>query len=211
MIVGKGDALSAEPIAQPEPPVRELYVQAWARWLARGVDALLILAVALGVWYGIGVHLGLGIEIGIAQSESLNWMLTPSVQTVIAETVAFVLLMLIVEPFFIGIAGATPGKWLLGIRVTRADGRNLGYGGAFMRTLLVIVFGLGLYVPFLSFIVMVAQFAIVQSGKLATWDEILGSKVEHRTRPSLVWLASLAGVIGARVALQWDKIAERFG
>ncbi len=203
--------MSVEPATQSESPTRELYVQAWARWLARSVDALLILCVAFGVWYGVGVYWGLGVEFGLTHSESLNWLLTPSVQTMVVETVVFVLLMLIVEPFFIGIAGATPGKWLLGIRVTRADGRNLGYGGAFMRTLLVIPFGLGFYVPFLSFVAMVVQFAIVQNGKPATWDEIVGSKVEHRARPSLVWLASLAGVIGARVAMQWNQISERFG
>lgn len=172
--------MSTEPIAQSEPPLREHYVQAWARWLARSVDALLILGVAFGVWYGIGVYWGLGVEFGLTQSESLNWLLTPSFQTVIAETIVFFLLMLIVEPFFIGVVATTPGKWLLGIRVTRADGCNLGYAGAFMRTLMTIAFGLGFYVPILSFVTMVAQFAIVQSGKPATWDEILGSKVEHR-------------------------------
>jgi|CXWL01.1.fsa_nt_gi uncharacterized RDD family membrane protein YckC len=203
--------MSTEPIAQSEPPLRERYVQAWARWLARSVDALLILGVAFGVWYGIGVYWGLGVEFGLTHSENLDWLLTPSVQTVLVETFVFVVLMLIVEPFFIGIAGATPGKWLLGIRVTRADGRNLGYGGAFMRTLLVIALGLGFYVPFLSFLTMVVQFAIVQNGKPATWDEILGSKVEHRVRPSLVWLATLASVIGVRIAMQWDRISERFG
>jgi len=47
-----------------------------------------------------------------------------------------------------GASGKTPGAALLGIRVVRQDGHNLGFGRAFIRTLVLplsfLFFGLGL-------------------------------------------------------------------
>jgi uncharacterized RDD family membrane protein YckC len=183
--------------------------QAWARWIARSIDALLILAVSYGAWFGIGVYWQAGIETSLLAADSLDWALSPTLQMRIANTAMFIFLVLLIEPFFIGIAGATPGKWLMGIRVVRANGKNLGYGGALGRTLLVITLGLALYIPFVSFIAMVLQGLRVNSGQLTAWDDILDSRVLHVPRPPVLWLLLLAIIIGSRIALRWEELVER--
>src|SRR5690606_6248205 len=49
----------------------------------------------------------------------------------------------LIEAFLITQWATTPGKYLLGIRVTDADGNHLQYGASLRRTFGVYVLGLG--------------------------------------------------------------------
>ena len=53
-------------------------------------------------------------------------------------------LMLLLEPLCLHKFGATPGKALLFLRLTRSDGSYFSYAEGFHRTLRVILLGLGL-------------------------------------------------------------------
>lgn len=199
----------AEPsIAERDGGGRSNNDQGWARWVARSVDALLVLPIAYGVWYAVGFYWQASIELGWAAHGSLSWVDAPML-TKVLEVAVFALLVLVIEPFFIGVAATTPGKWLMGIRVLRADGRKLGFAGALGRTFMVVTLGVALYVPFVSAIAMLLQFARIRSGQLAAWDEILNSRVVHVQRPPLVWVGVIAIVVCVRVALRWDELSAR--
>jgi uncharacterized RDD family membrane protein YckC len=185
--------------------------QAWARWIARSIDALLLLGLSYGAWYVIGFYWHTGIGFGWVAPESLDWALSPTLTMRIADAAMFTGLLLLIEPFFIGIGGTTPGKWLMGVRIVRADGRNLGYFGALARSVLVVTLGLALYIPIAGLVAMLLQFMRVSNGRLAAWDEILDCRVIHVERPPMLWMALIATIVGARVALNWDELNARLG
>jgi uncharacterized RDD family membrane protein YckC len=194
---------------QAPPPGRSDDKQAWARWIARSIDALLLLPLSYGVWYVIGVYWNSGIDLGWLGADSLDWALSATWTMRIADAAMFILLLLVIEPFFIGIAGATPGKWLMGIRIVRADGRNLGYFGSLARSMLVVSLGLALYIPVASFVAMILQLMRVSNGQLAAWDEILDCRVVHKERPALLWLILIVSMFGTRAWLNWDEWSAR--
>ena len=183
--------------------------QAWARWLGRSIDALLLVGLSYGVWYAVGFYWQSATILRLLDATSLQWALTPTLQAAIANSAMYLALLLLIEPFFIGIAGTTPGKWLMGIRVVRADGRNLGYVGAFGRSLMVVTLGLALTIPIADFVAMLLQFFRVSSGQKAAWDVILDARVIHTSRPPLLWVALIASVIGVRIALNWEEYSAR--
>ena len=192
-----------------EVPGRTEGSQAWARWAARSIDALLLLGLSYGVWAVIGFYWHTGIGFGWLSPESLNWALSPTLVLRIVDVATLIVLLLLIEPFFIGIAGATPGKWLMGVRVVRADGRNLGYFGSLARSALVVTLGLALYIPIAGFVAMLLQFIRVTNGKPAAWDEILDCRVIHTQRPPVLWLLLIATIIGVRIALNWEEYSAR--
>lgn len=62
------------------------------------------------------------------------------------------ILLLLAEPLLISLWGATPGKALLGLRLTRPDGSRLSYGQAFHRHLQMLWGALGLGIPIWSLV-----------------------------------------------------------
>ncbi len=56
-------------------------------------------------------------------------------------------IMLFVEPLFLAVFATTPGKWIMGFRVTDNDGCHLSYQAAFSRTWTVLWRGCGLGIP----------------------------------------------------------------
>lgn len=57
------------------------------------------------------------------------------------------IMMVIVEPILLSTFRTTLGKWLFGISVTEEEGGNLSYHDAFWRTIRMIQYGQGYYIP----------------------------------------------------------------
>lgn len=67
-------------------------------------------------------------------------------------------LMCVLEPVFLHFFGATPGKALFGLRLTRSDGSYLGYLDGLWRTGRVVLFGMGLMIPLVSLVTLILSF-----------------------------------------------------
>ncbi|HTH99261.1 MAG TPA: RDD family protein [Stellaceae bacterium] len=67
-------------------------------------------------------------------------------------------------------AGGTLGKWLLGIRVRRADGAQLGYGQAWLRALRLWLYGYGANIPIVSLVFQIMAYVALRRNKPVCWD-----------------------------------------
>lgn len=187
--------LAADDIVIPFERTRD--DQAWARWLARSADALML---APFVFVAFAVLGGL-IEIGRAPVEILEWMENPVLSTLI-EVGAMLVLFALWEPLFISNTGTTPGKFILGIRVRRNDDTKLSFPRALSRFLRVWFIGMGASIPLLTLILMLMSRAKLTADGVTGWDEALDVKVEHRKRHPLIWVLVIVVVIGVNVALR---------
>lgn len=105
----------------------------WRRFWARAFDlslyGLLILAVTTLVFHAISPISGI-----TTLQKILFWALD-------------LVLLVLLEPVFLSRLGTTPGKWLMGLRVTDPDGRLLRHDCAYQRTVDVLIHGMGFNIP----------------------------------------------------------------
>lgn len=175
---------------------RERDNQAWARWLGRLMDRLLMVPLIFAVFLVLG---GL-VQIGRLPPEFVAFADDP-IQATIAEIVVALVLWTLWEPLFLSNTGTTPGKWIMGVRVRRPDGRNIGLFTAFRRFIWVYFAGLGLGIPLVSLICMLVARAKLVGDGVTGWDRGLGIEVTHTKRHPLVWTLAFILVIGANITL----------
>lgn len=106
----------------------------WRRYFARYMD-LLFYSV---VW---NVFLALVLGVNIYMRSEAGRML---------DNIVKLLLMLLVEPVLLALFGTTPGKWILGLRVTDNEGKRLSFEEARARTWRMFLYGMGLNIPIWS-------------------------------------------------------------
>lgn len=151
--------------AVPEPP--RAYAGAevapagpgpWRRFAARTVDVMLFSTVAAIVLQSLGIE-------PVGQFQQL--------------VVGFSLLALAVpaEAAVIAGFGRTPGKALLGITLSDADG-PLSFAAALKRSLRVWVMGLGMGLPLVSLLAPLGSYLRLTARGVTAWDEALGVRVE---------------------------------
>lgn len=80
-------------------------------------------------------------------------------------------LLLFVEPLLICLLGATPGKALLGMHLSRPDGGRLSYGEAFWRHLMMLWSALGLGIPIWSLVQACRTVKRAMNEEPQPWDE----------------------------------------
>ena len=94
--------------------------QAWARWLVRMVDSILVQPFVLVAFFAWGI----AVELGRMPAESLAWFDEPVLST--ANELLFVFAVLALwEPLFLSNTATTPGKFIMGVRVVRTNGEKL--------------------------------------------------------------------------------------
>ncbi len=106
----------------------------WRRYFARSMDLLIYT-----VLWNMFLALVFKVNIGLRSGEGQIW-----------DDYMVLLFMLLAEPVLLAVFGSTPGKWLLGIRVTDNEGRRLTLGEGFSRTWKVLWRGMGMGVPIWS-------------------------------------------------------------
>ena len=171
--------------------------QAWARWLARSADALLLTPFVFVLFLALGVL----IELGRAPAFLLQWAEHPILSSALELVVIFVLFTLW-EPLFLSNAGTTPGKWLMGLRVRRKNGEKLSFPRALARFVSVWFVGMGAGIPVLSLILMLMARGKLTSDGATGWDEQLDTVVQHRKRHPLVWVLMIVFVVGIGAGLR---------
>lgn len=133
----------------------------YAGFVTRAVAMMIDLLIIFGVWV-IGAFL---IDFfrrtsGIDQMfrwllEALGWLTTErtSVRDLLFSFFSLQFFSFLYFTVFLRVGGATIGKYLLGLRVLRADGRPLRTGRAALRALAYALSSLPLYLGFLNILV----------------------------------------------------------
>jgi uncharacterized RDD family membrane protein YckC len=141
MAVEPGGAVTASP---PGPPVpedtgapernivrRDLGALRTAGFWRRTVALLVDLAIALTLVASGGMLVALAVQAGgwfsSTPEVALEWLEES------ARNFLCVLIALCYFTLFVGFRGQTPGKMLLGLRIIRVTGKEVGYGRAFVR------------------------------------------------------------------------------
>lgn len=85
-----------------------------------------------------------------------------------------------IEALFLCLFGATPARWLFGIRVTHPDGTLLSFGEAIRRSFLVFVQGFGCNIPFISLITSLFAYRRLTKTGTTRWDTATNAVVTHK-------------------------------
>ena len=106
--------------------------------------------------------------------------------------------MLVLEPLLLHLFGTTPGKWLMGLRVTDENGNRLTLAAAWRRTWRVLWYGYGACIPIYSIIRTYSRWKAEQDERLLEWED--GN--ELRAAPWKAWrgAAWAAAVLALLVA-----------
>lgn len=170
-------ALSADVI----PPVRS----PGRRFFARMLDLLLYTA----LW-------GSFLELLSGSSAIQN-----STGSGLLNTVMSLLIMVLLEPLLLHLWGATPGKWIMGLSVTDSDGVHLSYSAGFSRTLSVLWYGMGGYIPIYRLIRLWKSYKACDEGSGLPWEveTSLSLRTQKRWRAPVLACAYIIVVLGAMV------------
>jgi hypothetical protein len=132
----------------------------WRRWLARLLDTTL-------------AALALGIVIGIVAPDS------ELLENNLGVTLVVLAVWLLVESFLLATFGTTPGKALMNIRLSRADGHELTLHQAFARSGRVWFFGMGAGLPIANLVMMVLAYRRLMREGATSWDREGGLVITH--------------------------------
>lgn len=123
----------------------------WRRWMARGLDGMVLSVLFLFVWCVPLHHFLQGVS---------N----------LGSTVMGVILMLALEPVLLHFFGTTPGKWLMGISIRNEDGAKPSWLQAWLRTWGVLRWGHGFYIPIYSIYRGWRCYKAEMDGEIQDWD-----------------------------------------
>lgn len=172
------------PASVPESDAMPKVYSPWRRYFARGLDFALY-------------HLLLVCLMTAARIRPDG----SAVQSV-ALTVGGYVLMLAVEPLLLHLWGTTPGKWLLGLRVSAWEGGRLSWSAALSRSWQVLWRGYGLDIPFYGLWRLWKSYKAVLVGEEGEWEDgsVLELKDERGWRSAacagaLVLVSVLAAVV----------------
>ena len=126
----------------------------------------------------------------------------PARASSLALSLGIVVLLGLLEPLFLRLFGTTPGKALMGLRLTGPDGRNLSYVQGVNRYVRMLWHGLGFYIPIWSLVQLYRSAARCANGEPQPWDE----DVAYRAGDFRLWnlvglLAAVAVVYGGAEAI----------
>ena len=141
----------------------------WRRYFARFVDTMFF---AIPIYYIVLIF----VEYIIPDTPQFLDMTLPERYS---DYVVMCAIWLPLEAMCITYFGATPGKWLFGIRVMDKSGSRLSFGLAMQRTLYILLVGEGLRIPILTSLTnLLAYDRILNTGK-TLWDDACNSVVTH--------------------------------
>jgi len=177
----EADVPGAAPPPLPAGPV--LWRRFWARWLD--------LHVYVAIWWLCMWATGRPIEAVLSNL----WIM-------VVQFVPW----FIVESILIHHFATTPGKWLLGLRVTNTDGTRLSLAAATLRSFRVLVGGVGFGFSLLALFCQTLSYFTAKRLGNALWDQAGGHRVH--SRPLVAWrIIMVVCVFLAALQLQMAVIA----
>ena len=164
----------------------------WRRFFARQLDSALYtlpwLAIRLFVLRSYESYDPLDLSLYPA-SLLLPYLLS---EIVLLTAVPAILTAAVLEPAFLHLLGATPGKWIMGLEVRNRDGSFLTWEQAGARTMGVIFRGEGLYIPLIDLWRNWRSYRTCMDGQVLPWDEGLSYTQKPR---GLAWRAPLLAAV----------------
>lgn len=141
--------------------VNKMYdVRPWSRFMARYID-LCVFSYLTGVLWGY-IHY-----------DSLERI------HVIVLGIIICLAWVFVEALLIAKLGYTLGKWLFRIKVRDEEGNKLTFSKARARGIRVLLRGMGLEIPLISFFTKLFAYMRLKDTGTTTWDEAVNSRVTY--------------------------------
>lgn len=173
--------LPAPPPVVPGSP--RILRRFWARWL----DIYLYVA----VWWFLMWLTGRNIESLFTNPMVAMTRLVPW----------FVIEILLIHRF-----GTTPGKWLLGLKVTNLDGSHLTLGQSTRRALRVYFIGIGFAIPYVILFCMVLSAFTARRIGAPVWDHV--GKHALNSKPLVPWkVVALVFAFFGALQLQFGVIS----
>lgn len=147
----------------------------WRRYFARTIDNVLVSLISLPTFFVIAFIISMLLTLGGIHAEGTEATIAKLIlKTLYLGIVCF--WMIVIEAALLSTWGTTPGKRLLGLWVTSADGNLLDWQHALKRSIQIntTLFGLG-WIPALGLIFTIV-FMLIQRRKLLTsgytsWDQ----------------------------------------
>ena len=205
---GKAPAKLAEVLLaagkdQEQARNRERVGEAIRRWLARQIDTVLLGGIGWALLAMLGYRFGLW-SLGYPSNELAN--------APIVAVIVLVLAALPLEALLVGLTGRTPGRALLGLRVTDVHGAAPGLRAGAERAGRVALYGQAMLVfPFVIFAYAIAGGTLVKNGR-THWDQALGLLVRTSPVNANQWWTALV-VLAVAWALfvgdGWMKLAAQ--
>lgn len=125
-----------------------------------------------------------------------NMLSRSTLGNLIDALIAFFIMML-VEPVLLSKLGTTPGKWLLGLRVTSATGQPLSYLDALGRTVTVFWRGFGLNIPIYNIYRLWKGYKDCVAGELLDWecDSVIHLKDQKKWRTAVYIAVNISLIV----------------
>ena len=108
--------------------------------------------------------------------------------------------MFLLEPLLLSRFGTTPGKWLMGLRVTDENGKTLPLAAAWMRTWRALWYGFGFSIPIYSIVRLYTSWKAEQAEQPLEWED--GSElraVPWKAWRVAAWAAAVLALLAATV------------
>jgi uncharacterized RDD family membrane protein YckC len=154
----------------------------WLRFLARTFDVwfLLLPVAAIG-----------GAVLAMCSAGYVEWISKPGSTQIVG--LLFFPIALFFDALLYRIFGNTPGKSMLGLKVTTLDGKALRFTQYLGRNFSVWTRGYALGIPFIGLFTMTNQFRRLGDGRQASYDESTGYRLRSRRlgaiRLTAFWIA----------------------
>ena len=126
----------------------------------------------------------------------------PARANALAMNLGTTVLLGLLEPLCLRLFAATPGKALLGMRLTAPDGKKLSYGAGLNRYLRMLWHGLGCYIPILSLVQLYRSATRCSNQEPQPWDE----GVAYTAAPFRIRYALAFAAVGAAVLLGSESV-----
>lgn len=163
----------------------------WRRLFARTVDVSTV---------GLLLFLLLTFSIGATMPSKAEG-LAKAIENPIIASFFLYLVWLPAEAAFLSFFGATPAKWLFGIRVAHPGGDLLSFSEAINRSFLVWVQGVGLGIPFVALLTQLFAYRRLTRTGTTLWDTSAGAVVTHQGWGAIRALVCTVVVFGVLILL----------
>jgi len=164
-----------ESIPPPLPQRKELeatdypLAKAWPRFFARTFDMW---------WEALLIGYVAGYVLALSNPDFILWIKNPGSEFIFG--MLLVPIFLFFDAALYSIAGNTPGKMLLGLKVTTLSGRTLEFIEYLMRNMSVWLSGLALGFPLVYLFTMYNQHKRLGRGEQASYDDGPGYRVHAK-------------------------------
>ena len=131
----------------------------------------------------------------------------------LAISLGITVLLGLLEPLCLRLFAATPGKALLGMRLTAPDGEKLSYGAGVNRYLRMLWHGLGCYIPIWSLVQLYRSAARCANQEPQPWDDGVAYTAKPfrlRYAASLILTVLLVLIVGEAVN-SWSQLPPNRG